>query len=135
MSSWIKYLVGFILLMHGLAHLGGLVESWLPGDRGFGQNTWLLPGSVTTRSWAGRLVSILWLLAAAGLVASGVGIFTGTSWWRISALAAACASLVIILLWWKVVPPGAKAGAVFDLLILGSLAPAWGQQVVQLISP
>jgi len=56
-------------------------------------------------------------------------------WWRLAAVVGAALSLVIILLWWKAVPPGAKAGAVFDMLLLASLVPAWGNQVVRLVSP
>jgi hypothetical protein len=46
----------------------------------------------------------------------------------------ACVSLFVILPWLRLVPPGAWAGAVFDLLILLSLANSWKKQILQFIA-
>jgi hypothetical protein len=43
------------------------------------------------------------------------------AWWPSLAIASAIISLIVIVPWWNTVPPGAKAGAFFDLVILAIL--------------
>jgi hypothetical protein len=51
-------------------------------------------------------------------------------WWPTLAIAAAGVSLVAIVPWMRVVPPGAWAGALLDLLDLVALLPPWSDQIV-----
>ncbi len=119
------------LIMHGLANMAGFAAAWLPGTAGFKAESWLLSAGVTVKSPAGHLFGILWLVSTAVLVASGAGLLAHAAWWRWAAVGGAALSLVIILLWLKAVPPGAFAGAAFDLLVLAALALPWGEAVVR----
>jgi len=121
------------LIMHGLANMAGFAAAWLPGTAGFKDDSWLLSAGVTLKSPAGHIFGILWLLSTAALVASGAGLLAHTPWWRWAAVGGAALSLLVILLWLKAVPPGAYAGAVFDLVILAALALPWGESVVRLL--
>ncbi len=119
------------LIMHGLANMAGFAASWLPGTAGFKSESWLLSAGVTVKSPAGHLFGILWLLSTAVLVASGAGLLAHAPWWRWAAVSGAGLSLVVILLWLKAVPPGAYAGAAFDLLVIAALALPWGEAIVR----
>ena len=68
-------------------------------------------------------------------VGAGLGLLFGngsesTPWWPALAITAASVSLVAIVPWARVVPSGAWAGALFDLLILAALLPPWSDQIV-----
>ncbi len=119
------------LIMHGLANIAGFAAAWLPGTAGFKSESWLLSAGVTVKSPAGQLFGILWLVSTAALVASGAGLLAHAAWWRWAAVSGAALSLVVIGLWLKAVPPGAYAGAVFDLLVIAALALPWGEAVVR----
>jgi hypothetical protein len=114
----IRFLVAFPWIMHGLAHLSGFLASWTGGSFGFPERPWLFSSNVTLQSPVGKLFGLLWLVAGAGIVGSGIGFLTGKAWWPMLAMVSAGVSLVVILPWWRAVPPGAWAGAVFDLLVL-----------------
>jgi hypothetical protein len=125
-----KYLVGFVVVMHGLAHVSGPLGFWTTGEQAFGDGAWLFSGGVTARSALGQAFGVVWILAAVGLVAGGVGLALGHPWWPSAAVAGAALSLVAIVPWARVVPPGAWAGAVFDLALLVTLLPPWADRVV-----
>lgn len=109
------------LIAHGLAHLSGVFAPWTAGGAGFTDRPWVLPGSVSLHSGAGRAFSPAWLVASICLVGAGVSLLLSQPWWSALALAGALVSLVIIVSWWNTVPPGARIGAVFDLLVLAAL--------------
>ncbi len=119
------------LIMHGLANVAGFAAAWLPGTAGFKSESWLLSAGVTVKSPLGHLFGVLWLLSTAVLVASGAGLLAHAPWWRWAAIGGAVLSLVVIILWLKAVPPGAYAGAAFDLLVIGALALPWGETIVR----
>ncbi len=106
------------LIGHGLAHVSGFFASWTNNDAGFGRRPWIFSSGVGLQSLVGRLFGLLWLAAAAVLVAAGVGLAVEAAWWQTLAVVGALLSLVVILPWWNTVPSGAKIGAAFDLLIL-----------------
>ena len=123
-----SFLIGIPLLMHGLAHGSGFAAAWTSTWAGFSQRAWLFSDGITLKSPLGRAFGLLWLVAMLGLAGAGLGVLFGQSWWP--ALAGAVVSLVAILPWWQAVPPGAKAGAVFDLLIVVTLL-LWGERIAQ----
>jgi hypothetical protein len=130
-----KYVVAFLLVMHGLAHVTGILGAWASGEQGFQDEAWTFSRGVTARSAVGQVWSLLWLVALIGFVGAGLGLSFGsgaesTTWWPTLAIAAAAVSLVAIVPWVRVVPPGAWAGALFDLLILVALLPPWSDQIV-----
>ena len=114
----IRFLVAFPWIMHGLAHLSGFLASWTGSSVGFPDRPWLFSSNITLQTPVGKLFGLLWLVAGIGIVGSGVGFLTGRPWWPALAMAAAGVSLLVILPWWRSIPPGAWAGAVFDILVL-----------------
>ncbi len=119
------------LIMHGLANMAGFAAAWLPGTAGFKSESWLVSAGVTVKSPVGHVFGVLWLLSTAVLVASGAGLLAHAPWWRSTAVSGAALSLVVIVLWLKAVPPGAYAGAAFDLLVIAALALPWGEAIVR----
>ncbi|MGD8554294.1 MAG: hypothetical protein PVJ07_02850 [Anaerolineales bacterium] len=113
-----RFLIAFPWMMHGLAHLSGFIASWTGSSVGFPERPWLLSSGITLQSPVGKVFGLLWLVAGVGIVASGVGFLTGKAWWPTLAMATAGVSLFVILPWLRSVPPGAWAGAAFDLLVL-----------------
>ena len=128
-----KYLIAFVLIMHGLAHIAGPLGFWTSGPQAFAEKTWLFSRGVTPRSPVGQAFGLLWVVAIVGFVAAGVGLLVGQDWWPTLALVAAVASLVVIVPWARVVPPGAWAGAALDLVVLVTLLLPWGTRVVEVL--
>lgn len=127
-----KYLIAFVLIMHGLAHLSGFLEAWTP-VQAFAGRPWLFSEGVTMNTAVGRIFGLLWLVAAAGLAGAGYGLLAGHDWWPLLAVVAACFSLVVIVPWWRTVPPGARFGALFDLVIVVALLLPWSDRLISFL--
>jgi hypothetical protein len=104
--------------MHSLANIGGVVAFLTNAQAGFADLPWIFSKDVRRHSLIGRIFGIVWLLSVAGLIASGVGVIFQQEWWRWLAILSCALSLVAIVPWWKTVPPGARFGAFFDLLVI-----------------
>ncbi len=130
----LKYLVAFVLIMHGLAHISGIVGTLTSGPQAFADRPWIFSRNVTAHSPVGKAWGLLWLIAALGLVGAGLGLLFGQAWWTGLTIAAAAVSLVAIVPWLRVVPPGAIAGALFDLLILVAFLFPWSERIVEALS-
>jgi hypothetical protein len=128
-----KYLLAFLLVMHGLAHVTGLVGAFSSGEQAFADQPWIFSQGVTAQGPVGKAWALLWLLAALGLAGSGVGLALGWSDWPTLAVVAAVLSLVAILPWVRVVPPGAWAGALLDLVLVVALISPWADRIVEFL--
>ena len=128
-----KYLLTFLLIIHGLAHASGPLGFWTSGPQAFVEKPWLFSKGVTPRSAVGAAFGLVWLVAALGFVGAGLGLLLGQAWWPTLAVAAAAVSLVAIVPWVRVVPPGAWAGACLDLAILAALLLPWGSRIVEIL--
>jgi hypothetical protein len=117
----IQFLVAFPLIMHGLANLAGVFAPWTAGGQGFTDAAWIFPGRVMFRSAAGRAFGLLWLASTAGLIAAGAGVFLRQPWWSLAAIVGCALSAAAILTWVRAVPPGARFGAAFDILVILAL--------------
>ena len=105
----------FLLVVHGLIHLMGLWAYWPLGTlRELPYKTTLLNGRIDVGATGMRMVSLLWLAAAVGLVVAAVGLTMSAAWWQPLLIATALFSLVITVLDWQV----AFRGALLDLFIL-----------------
>ena len=100
----IKVIAGIFLVLHGLVHLLYFGQSarlfelksgmiWPDGSWAFSK----LLGENGTRT----LASIFCILAVAGFVIGGAGIFFGQSWWRTAVVASAAFSGVLYILFWN----------------------------------
>ncbi len=128
------YIIAILLLGHGLAHLSGVFAPWTKEMQGYLNAAWLFSGGATLQSTAGRAYSLIWLAAVASLVAAGAGVFLRQSYWIPAAILGSAFSLAAIIPWWLAVPPGAKAGAVFDLIILALLLSPLRGMIEQVIN-
>ncbi|UCD37368.1 MAG: hypothetical protein JSW54_11120 [Fidelibacterota bacterium] len=113
-----RFVFTILLIIHGLAHISGFLSAWTTADLGYTDRPWLLSTGITLQSTVGRIFGLLWLVVAAGFVGVGLGLLFRQDWWPVLAVAAAAISLVVIVPWWRTVPPGAWAGAVFDVLVI-----------------
>ena len=129
----IRYLIAMPLMMHGLAHVSGFLGSWTNASVGFSERPWLLSSNITLHSPIGRAFGALWLIAAVALVGVGVGLLAHQVWWLPLAPASAAVSLFVIVPWWNTVPPGAKLGAVFDLLVILVLLSPWRNSLLEAV--
>ena len=125
-----RYVLAVVLIGHGLANMAGVIAPWTKSTQGFSDRPWIFSRGITLRSTVGRLFSLVWLLSTIGLVAGGVGLLTGQTWWRTAALIGALASLVAIVPWWRTVPPGARAAAAVDFILYAFLLSPVSSQIV-----
>ncbi|MBW7885331.1 MAG: hypothetical protein H3C34_22405 [Caldilineaceae bacterium] len=128
-----KLIFAIPILMHGLAHLSGFLASWTPFDAGYSASPWLLSQGIQLQSVTGRVFGLLWLVAALGLVASALGIALQLQWWSSLLLASSLISLIVILPWWNTVPPGARVGAAFDILVIVILVSPLKLRLLELV--
>jgi hypothetical protein len=129
-----RFLIGFPLIMHGLAHLGGFLASWVADRAGFSDRPWILSQQVQLQTPVGRALSPVWLVALVGLAGSGVGAILRQGWWLGLATAAGGISLAAIVLWWRAVPLGAKLGAALDVMILIVSVLPLGERIIALVN-
>lgn len=121
----IKVIAGVFLLLHGLVHLLYFGQSarlfelqsgltWPEGSWAFSRSL----GDNGTR----MLANILCILAAAGCVIGGAGIFTGQSWWRTAVVASAALSGILYIHFWngrfQQLPNQGAVGLLLDIAIL-----------------
>jgi hypothetical protein len=124
-----KFLIAFLFIMHGLAHVSGPLGFWTSGAQAFVEKPWLFSKGITPSSVVGAAFGLVWLVAALAFAGAGLGLLLGQDWWLTLALAAAAVSLVAIVPWVRVVPPGAWAGACLDLATLAVLLIPWGTRI------
>ena len=130
---WWKYLIGVVILMHGLGHFAGVGAAFAKGGSGFSIRPWIFSRGVLYSGPVGKLWTVVWLAAVALLAAGAIGLMLGRAWWPPLAVAGAAVSLLAIVPWWNTVVPGAKAGALLDVAILVALLGPWKEQVVKFL--
>jgi hypothetical protein len=131
----IRFVFAIPLIVHGLAHLSGFFASWTTASAGYPiDRPWLFSPHVTLTSPIGKAFGLLWLVAAAGLAGSGLGLLFLQEWWTALAAAAAVVSLVVIVPWWRTVPPGAWVGAGFDVLVIVLLLTPVKNRIIEWVS-
>ncbi len=108
MRTLLRWIVGLIVVIHGLIHLMGVAEGF-----GWADVTQLTEPINTS-------MGVAWLVAAVVVVAAGVMMLAGLRWWwAVAALAAAVSQAVIVTSW-----TDAKAGTVANVLL--ALAAVYG---------
>ena len=125
----LNYILAIPLIAHGLANLAGVIAAWTGNPSGFTDSPLLLSSSITLQTGIGRAFSLIWLLSTVVLVGAGIGVATHQNWWRSAAIMGAAFSMVAIVPWWNAVPPGARFGALFDLIVIVLLVSPWGWEL------
>ena len=99
----LNIIVGIFFVLHGLVHLLYFGQSQrlfeLQPGMTWPDGSWIF-SNLTGDPTARLLASISCVLAAAGFLASGVGIFARQAWWRPMVVSAALFSAVIYILFW-----------------------------------
>ena len=117
----LRYVLPIAMLVHGLAHLPGLVTAWrLQRLPDFPYHTVLLRGRLDVGDSGMRIVGALWLVAAVGFGLAAVGAFLGDPRWLPVAVATAVVSSVLCLLEW----PFARVGLWVNVALLSAFALA-----------
>ena len=113
-----RFVLAIAMLLHGFAHLPGLVTAWrlrpLPD---FPYHTVLLRGRLDVGDAGMRVVGALWLAAAVGFGVAATGAFLGDPRWIAVALVTTLLSSVLCLLEW----PFARVGLWVNLVVLSVL--------------
>ena len=126
----LTYCVAAAFIMHGFAHLSGFAATFTKRDLGFTNKPWLFSPGVTLQSSIGKVFGIFWLVAAMALDGSRISLLARLRGLPGLPIGGALMSLLAIIPWWNTVVPGAKAGALFDLITLIALLPPWREQVM-----
>jgi hypothetical protein len=102
-----------------LAHVSGFIASFFKKDMDYKvDQPWIFSAKITLKTTVGRFFGVFWLLAMAGYLLAAIGILSDFSWGTSPLFPAAILSLLTIVPFWNTVPPGAKIGAAFDILVL-----------------
>ena len=98
-----KIILGIAIILHGLSHLLYAGQSArrfeLSPGLAWPDGSWALGSFLGTGGVRG-LAAVACILAAAGFVAGGIGLFATQGWWRaVTTGAAAFSALLFVLLW------------------------------------
>ena len=108
-----RWVVGVLLIGHGLIHLLGPVEIWGVA------NLEELTGrpSIDIVQTAADIGANGWLAAFLILLIAGIGVFTRQSWWRLWAIVGVVVSQAVIVIWWA----DAATGTIPNLLVIAAV--------------
>jgi hypothetical protein len=113
--------IAALMLLHGFAHLPGLVGSWrLAVVEGVPYHTTLFGGRVDVGNAGMRIVGLVWLFAAAAFMVAAVGALLDRSWWAPTAAVVCVVSLALCMS----ELPAARIGLVVNLTLFVWLAVA-----------
>lgn len=110
LSRWI---VGILLIGHGLIHILGLLEVW--GITDIEELTG--QPSIDIGQTTADVVAAEWLVAFLVLLAAGIGVLMRRSWWRTWAIAGVVVSQAAIVVWWA----DAATGTIPNLLVVAAI--------------
>lgn len=102
-----RFVLAFLLVAHGVAHLVGFVASWkLAALAELPYKTTVFSGRVDVGDAGIRAMGVLWLLAALAFLIAAFAVATETRWGARFTLAAVIASLILCVAGW----PDARIG-------------------------
>ena len=111
----IRYILVFLLVAHGVAHLVGFVVPWrLIMSAEMPYRTTILQGRVDLADVGIRAYGLVWLALAFGCAVIAIGVLLRSSWWLAALEGLVAVSLVFCVLDW----PLTRMGVVANLLIL-----------------
>jgi hypothetical protein len=122
-----RWIFGILLILHGFAHLPGVLGSWNIGtfeDVSRRPNILLQHASEPIL----YLLGLIYLVAGVTFIAAGFGLLRRASWWLTALAIALPLSFLVTILWWR----DAILGLVINTIVLMVLAAAvFGPQLVQ----
>jgi hypothetical protein len=111
----VKYVAAIVLVVHGFAHLVGLVGAY-GWSKDVPHRTTVLAGRVDLGEFGIRAVGGLWAVVAIAFATAGLGILLRATWTPGSLWCTTLASLALC----AISLPEAKIGLVIDILILAA---------------
>jgi len=122
-SLW-RILTALVIALHGVGHAFFLVPTLGLAQWGMAGRSWLLSGH--TSDTAVKIIGgALWLLAIAGFVAAGAGVWSLQQWWRGLAVASAAVSLLGLVLFAEPLQPFYSAGLMDIVVLVALLLAHW----------
>jgi hypothetical protein len=106
----LKYILAFIILMHGLIHLMGFAKAFNYGD----MKQLTIPIS--------KPMGALWMIAAFLFILTAVLFFLKKEYWWMIAVVAVILSQIVIFMSWK----DAKFGTIANVIVLIAATAGWG---------
>jgi hypothetical protein len=107
-----RFVLAFLLVAHGIAHLVGFVSSWkLATLSELPYKTALFSGRVDVGDAGIRVLGVLWLLAALAFLIAAFAVAIEAGWAVRFTLAAVIASLILCVVGW----PGARIGVAVNV--------------------
>ena len=112
LEKHMRFVLAFVLVAHGVAHLVGFVSSWkLATVAEVPYKTTIFSGRVDVGDAGIRVMGVLWLLAALAFLVAAIAVATETGWAVRFTLAAVIASLILCVVGW----PDARIGVAVNL--------------------
>lgn len=100
----LRVFVIVFLVVHGLGHAIWFMGAWLPARSGVREGPWILPGEVTIRHAAGKVLGLVALGALVAFQVAAWQLFGRDDAWRMTTVLACVASLVAVLPWLRQSP-------------------------------
>jgi len=112
-NTFARWVVGILLIGHGLIHMLGPFEIWgiFDIEELTGQ-----PSFDITQA-AADFLGTAWLVAFAVLLVAGIGVLAHRSWWRMWAVAGVVVSQAVIVMWWA----DAATGTIPNVLVVAAV--------------
>lgn len=111
-SGLVRWIVGLLLIGHGLIHVLGPLATWGLAD------IEALTGDPTIDMGAATdVVALAWLIALVMLVIAGAAVLARRTWWRTLAAIGVIVSQATIFMWWD----DAAAGTAANLLVVAAV--------------
>jgi hypothetical protein len=108
----VRFVLVFLLVAHGVAHLVGFVSSWkLATLAELPYKTTIFSGRIDVGDAGIRVMGVLWLLAALAFLVAAFAVATETGWAVRFTLAAVIASLILCVVGW----PDARIGVAVNV--------------------
>jgi hypothetical protein len=115
-----RWLIGILLIGHGLLHLFGFLTSWdLVEIEAVSRTPTILADDLPVGVI--RDIGALWLLGLFAFALSGVGVIRGYRWWKGLAFGSAAISLIATIFWIHETWPG----LILNLIIIVLIARTW----------
>ena len=95
----LRFVAGAFFILHGLVHLLWFVVSWqITAIEGLPYSTAVLAGRIDLSQSGIRIAGLLWVVAALGWLAGGVGLIALAPWWQGLVVAVAVFSSILCVL-------------------------------------
>lgn len=120
------YILAALLIIHGLFHiLGFLIFFRFIESEEIQYSTQVLGGRLDVGDLGMRVLGLIWLLVLVGMVAAGIGLLLGISWWFSAAMWSTLISTVVLVIGLPDTRVGLLANALIFILLFVGRSQGW----------